>query len=476
MVLNTALPRGLVPSHFEKYNPNKQGGKYPASFVPLDEGDADRKVRKVKISFGKESSRGFDVFEDGNPEKVFKTLIKVHKAIVREKGLPTLIKANKALITEKKDQRKRLKEDDAEVNADAISALDEAILELKSANEGAEGDAYSLFEKLLSSDLEPKWKTVVKEQCLTDNFVGLDGVRVAERRGKTLKAMTACYIHFMALYTERDAAERNRKYLSTCVKINLAKGVSVEQGVSRILEIDQMTPYLPCLKNEEGTPASMEALNRRFTGFEMCQIVLDACPEDLSTAYYASGQSRFPVDVEELTRSLVFLETSQRESQRKLDSYLNRVLGKGAGKAPPTSKAGEGEYTIPRKPRGKNKGGRGDHNKNNSQGKDEKKSGSGGKKLCALCEKHAPHIKHTHHTADCKRFNADGSEKPWHGRQRGDGISKRKYANAIAKIEKLKEERKKLRNKKSKRKHGKKRRSRCYSSSDSSSSSESDSD
>ena len=146
MVLNTALPRGLVPSHFEKYNPNKQGGKYPASFVPLDEGDANRKVHKVKITFGKTTTRGFDVFEDGNPEKVFKTLIKVHKSIVREKGLPTLVKANKALIAEKKDQKRRLKEDDAENNADAILALDDVIQELKSANEGPEGDKQPLQE------------------------------------------------------------------------------------------------------------------------------------------------------------------------------------------------------------------------------------------------------------------------------------------------------------------------------------------
>ena len=92
-----------------------------------------------------------------------------------------------------------------------------------------------------------------------------------------------------------------------------------------------------------------------------------------------------------------------------------------------------------------------------------------------MCAKYSPRSATTHHTNQCFKWNADGSEKARRFDSGKGGVREKakRYSNAIKKNEKLK---KKLKKMKRKQKRSKKHRSSGYDSSSSSSSSSSDSD
>ena len=44
MVLRAELPKSLIASNFERYDPNRQGGRVPIRFVPEQEKHDDEKI------------------------------------------------------------------------------------------------------------------------------------------------------------------------------------------------------------------------------------------------------------------------------------------------------------------------------------------------------------------------------------------------------------------------------------------------
>ena len=52
--------------------------------------------------------------------------------------------------------------------------------------------------------------------------------------------------------TQQDVVERMQRYIYTTIKI--ADKITIVQLITRMKELNAMIPYLPCLKQREGSP------------------------------------------------------------------------------------------------------------------------------------------------------------------------------------------------------------------------------
>ena len=204
----------------------------------------------------------------------------------------------------------------------------------------------------------------------------------------------------MLLVCTQDAAERIKRYMTTTVR--LADVVKIVQQVSRLESMNQMIKYLPCLKHMEGSPADMPTMNKPFSELEMCTNLIATLPMKMSTAYYASNGQYFPVSMKKLEEDLILVEAQvQRQDKimRELRAQAGLPVSGGLdGKKKTSMKATK---PIPKKPK------KGNGKPTSLLANTEKPSS----KLCQLCAKHAPGVKNTHNTAQCRKFNADGSEQ-----------------------------------------------------------------
>ena len=107
-----------------------------------------------------------------------------------------------------------------------------------------------------------KWRDIVKEECEQESYVSLTGTGPGTICGKVFDAVRPCYFRFLRLFCAQDSAERARRYITTNVVINLEKGLSVEQGIGRMIELNKTLPYLPCLKHKENSPEGWLAQNK----------------------------------------------------------------------------------------------------------------------------------------------------------------------------------------------------------------------
>ena len=117
--------------------------------------------------------------------------------------------------------------------------------------------------------------------------MSLSGTRPGIIRGKVFDAICPCYFCFMRLFCAQDSAERARRYITTNVVINLEKGLTVEQGIGRMVELNKTLPYLPCFKHKLDSPDGWTAQNKEFSEVEMCSHVLFAMRFKVQTTYYA---------------------------------------------------------------------------------------------------------------------------------------------------------------------------------------------
>ena len=157
-------------------------------------------------------------------------------------------------------------------------------------------------------------------------------------------------------------------------------------------------------------------MNIPFSELEMCTNLIATLPMKMSTAYYASKGQHFPTSLKKLEEDLILVE-AQVQRQDKLINELRSKAGlpvSGSdGKKKSSMKATE---PIPKKLKKGN-------GKQSLLANTEKPFS----KLCQLCAKHSPNVKNTHNTAQCCKWNADGSEKR---RARSNGYSKNTNAHS----------------------------------------------
>ena len=104
------------------------------------------------------------------------------------------------------------------------------------------------FEKLLDLKLKPKWEKIVKEVCGSCMHITINGKKVDRPAGCPLEALPLCYKCMMLWICTNNSAKCNKHYMSTTVKIPKPK-VSIEQGIARLEELNNMSSYDPSLKS-----------------------------------------------------------------------------------------------------------------------------------------------------------------------------------------------------------------------------------
>ena len=213
------------------------------------------------------------------------------------------------------------------------------------------------------------------------------------KRGRVFSALKACYLRVMLTVAPQDAAERHRRYISTTIK--KADNVNCLQLISRMVAMNDMTAYLPCLKQMEDSPSSLPQMDKPFSEMEMCMYVLAALPHSISSAYWASKGHHFPLKIEELKSDLKLVET---QVQRQ-----NNMFNELRAKAGLTSKGKAGESkAVKMKP--------GDPiPKKQKTSKDATRSLR--KRKCDCCAEWSPAIQYTHNTEECRKWHKDGNPK-----------------------------------------------------------------
>ena len=87
---------------------------------------------------------------------------------------------------------------------------------------------------------------------------------MADKRGNTFAALSTCIRCWLLKIVKPNAAERHKQYMR--MQICMPKrGVLVEQFIERILQLNEFTKYLPCLKDQEGALSALERVDTPFT-------------------------------------------------------------------------------------------------------------------------------------------------------------------------------------------------------------------
>ena len=409
MKLKSALPTGLKNQQCERFDPSRVGGLPPVRFVPSslnEKGESEEKEKEqmVKISVSDAVSKYFKVFKEGDTEDVV-NLIQRHESILSDKKLRAKYSRYAALMSDKKiawdtlnGKPRKTPEDKEE-----LAALKTAIKEYRVQSSAVQDEAFDYFEKLLDQTLVPVWRDIVVEQCDTDGYVDLNGKKQTGKRGRSFGSLQACYLQVVLSVSTQDAAERHKRYVSTTVK--KADNVTIVQLFARLIQLNDMTKYLPCLKHVEDSPDDLPKMNVPFTELEMCTNVIASLPLSISTGYYAQKGMHFPTKLTQLKEDLIRV-TASVQRHDKMIADLRAKAGiptKGSGQE--KAKMSGPNKPIPKKARfGKAKESGGPSNGGPP-------SNDHTNKLCQLCAKHSPGCKNSHNTAQCRKWNADGTDK-----------------------------------------------------------------
>lgn len=196
--------------------------------------------------------------------------------------------------------------------------------------------------------------------------------------------------------------------------------IPVKDFVGFLEDINRNIPLLPSIKdnpmyiNNDQVPWG----NKPFTQKELCDILVDCMPKKVQTlfkSHNANNTVRF--DVKLLANELQPLVDQVRTEQKASQPQGGGGGGGGAGK----------NSSNRNNQRGNRKNGQGNQNQADSE-----------TKHCKLCKKFGG-AHHNHNTADCQKYNEDGSLK----RQRGrDNYSNKEVVDMLAS---MKAENKKLR-------------------------------
>ena len=215
------------------------------------------------------------------------------------------------------------------------------------------------------------------------------------------------------MVSAQDAAERHRRYWTTTIK--MADEIDAEAFIERVIWANDVTSYLPCLKNKVGSPALWPVMNVPFSEIGLCTHVIHALPTSLSVAYWANKGTHFPVCLKTLAEDLKYIEVQVNRNKRALEDlsrHVENVPKNGVNKGNRTYPKEDGAR-IPKKA---------------ARASTAAAAGGRSKKHCALCRKWSAAIAHTHNTKDCRKWNADGSQK---GKQEYHG-SNGNYANTAS--------------------------------------------
>jgi hypothetical protein len=300
----------------------------------------------------------------------------------------------------------------AELQRDAISAntLDPAekktrkkfkdmCVSLKKRQDSIVTKAFTLYQQMSGPALRAEWNDIVSEHCFSSGWPLPDGTVSTYERGQSWTTLAVCKRLHLLTVCDVDAAERSINYVNVTVK--KAPRLNIKYFYKRIKELDDLTPSLPCLKDQPDCPAGVERSNVSMTPFAMCNLLMRNVTPKMEDEYFCLHDT-VPTDPKKLVEQLTRIETKLRTISNEHKSNDHRKGGppddahrrSRGGKSRPNAKgSGRAEQEkIPRKDLARPSN---DH--------------------CKLCKEYGGMAK-SHTTAQCKKWVPGGkSHNEWRG-------------------------------------------------------------
>ena len=123
----------------------------------------------------------------------------------------------------------------------------------------------------------------------------------------------------------QDVAERLHYYMTTQMVLNTEKEITIEEGIVRVVNMNDTFPFLPCLKHSEGSPTSMSIMNTDCTKIKLRTILLNAVNLCTLAAFYASVHSSLPTDTTTLTLQSTRVCGQNKEHRRLINDFTSRL-------------------------------------------------------------------------------------------------------------------------------------------------------
>ena len=321
-----------------------------------------------------------------------------------DKAVLTAKKAEKVLEkAEKKvdDAELHLKMvEEAKLGAADVTTAKKAVAEAKASRDSARSKheeskgkpaeharkAFDLYGTFLSQEAREVWNKIVKEHTEDLPHVDLRGQSHAVTPGKTWKSLKDCVIRHLKTEFAHDAAESQKYYMTH--NLRKSQKVKVRHFSERIQTLNRYIGYLPSLYNSPNAVSTTE-LEKPLKEAELAQLLLSMCPRKWGLKYKLT-QKTVPTSVSSLVEVLETIEDSEA-----LDKPKPVQPKEGSGK-----RKGMQSYNdrIP------------------------KKAKSNPKRLCRYCDKWGGKPL-THDTANCARYNPDGTTKSSYGKGAAKGSS-----------------------------------------------------
>ena len=450
MASEKLAPIGLKHQECER---GRGGEKAPIRYVPdrdpVQEA-LDLKPESLKCTLADGSETRVTVWSGHGTNEQFVLHVNKAYSIAKKMGLiSTCDDAEKAYDSKKGDWKAVLRElaedplskTEKEKKTTESLSLKAEMLALKSKMTDSALAVFQLYANLLTEEARQPWDLIVKEQTESAPFHDIFGVEKKKSPGKTSESFRRCQLLHLQTCFAQDAGENLRFYISNCLK--KPNKVRIRHFVQRVTQLNNYVEDLPCLYYSPSASTMTQAVYS-FTDSELACHILRMCPLKWQDQYHLLEKC-YPEGVKPLLLILERIEVAHPVDEKQSTAKP----AKAQATDQPSKKFAHGAR-IPRKP----KEARMDHTRND--------------KHCELCKKHGgAHT--THNTAECRRYNKDGT--PTRGafgqasrKPREDNRSKKSYAQVLVRMEKLEKSLKKA------NKKGKKRRRHEESDSDSDSS------
>ena len=442
-------PSGLKNQECER---GRGGKKAPIRYVPdrdpVQEA-LDLKPETLKCTLANGSETRVTVWSGHGTNEQFVLHVNKAYSTAKKMGLiPACDDAEKAYDSKKSDWKAFLRElaedplsktEKENKTAESLS-LKADMLALRTKMTDSALAVFQLYANLLTEEARQPWDLIVKEQTESSPFHDVFGVEKKKSPGKTSESFRRCQLLHLQSCFAHDAGKNLKFYISNCLK--KPNKVRVRQFVQRVMQLNNYVEDLPCLYYSPSASTQTQQVYS-YTDAELACHILRMCPLKWQDQYHLLEKC-YPEGVKPLLLILERIEVAHPVDERQSSSKPTKAQG-----AEQSSKKFAPGARIPRKP------------------KQACTEYAHVEKNCELCKKHGgAHT--THNTAECRRYNKDGT--PTRGtfgqsarKSREDSRPKKSYAQVLARMEKLEKSLKKAHKKDNKK--GKKRR--CHEESDS---------
>ena len=290
-------------------------------------------------------------------------------------------------------QRNEYKKDEAEwkiIKATFIKKMQQQNAKM----DEVQSNAFDLFTLLLGEEARERMDAIIVRIC--DEEYAADDGTLQPKRGKTWDSLAMSQREFLLQVFKKDAAECQRDYLQYVVRKPARMGI--RQFIGRLVNMSRQLKYLPTLKDSDVANSKMSAMNKAFTGFELCGMILRACKQEWVDQYYLTNET-VPVVVDKLLPKLEAIE--QAETTRRRHEKKNDAKNEGGSSKKRSSRSGKN---------GRGSGNNGYQNDKKQRSNNNHNGGGKSSKYCKHCKKNGGAFK-THDSADCFRFDANGQPK-----------------------------------------------------------------